>query len=128
MEQQPQGGPETFPAAGRLLVEVHVEEDDRGRLLLEGLGNGPGIALGPHPVALLLEQQAGGDEDVLVVVDYEDERGGLRHECRSQVYASGHPVYRQRTAATRPVTRAVFFIPLFSKELGDIARILLRRH
>ena len=75
---------ETLPAAGRLLVEVHVEKDDRGRLLLEDLGNGPGIALGPHPVALLLEQQAGGDEDILVVVDYEDERGGFRHGRRFQ--------------------------------------------
>ena len=80
---------ETLPAAGCLLSEVHVEEDDGRRLLLEGARNGLGIGLGADLVAPLLEEQAGGDEHVLVVVDDEDAGGFSRHGIHSPVYASG---------------------------------------
>ena len=40
-------------------------------------------------VAPLLEEQAGGNEHVLVVVDDEDAGGFSRHGIRPQVYASG---------------------------------------
>ena len=80
---------EAFPAAGCLLREVHVEEDDGRRLLFEGTRNGLGIGLGADLVALLLEEQAGGDEHVLIVVHDEDAGGFSRHGICSIVYASG---------------------------------------
>ena len=48
-----------------------------------------GIGLGADLVALLLEEQAGGDEHVLIVVHDEDAGGLSRHGIRSPVYASG---------------------------------------
>ena len=79
---------EALPAAGCLLREVHVEEDHGRRLLFEGIRNGVGIGLGADLV-VLLEEQAGGDEDIWVVVHDEDAGGISRHESCSLVYASG---------------------------------------
>ena len=80
---------EALPAAGCLLREVHVEEDDGRRFLFEDAGNGLRIGLGADLVALLLEEQAGGDEHVLIVVHDEDAGGFSRHGRCSLVYASG---------------------------------------
>ena len=70
---------EALPAAGGVLREVHVQQDDVVGFVFEEVGDHLRVFFRVDKDGVLLEEQAGGEEDVFVVVDDEDFVEGFAH-------------------------------------------------
>lgn len=77
--QDPLQPDEPLATARRVLREVHVEEDDVVAVVLEDRRDRLGIAFRVDRLGVRLQQEAGREQDVLVVVHHQDSVVGLRH-------------------------------------------------